>query len=170
MCFSGHLVDILAFHWGLKCVLSNIRPVKAHVCMCVSESAHVYMHMYLWVCALTYVYICMCVSQMAGGGRWGCSGGIAGVKHLCGSKPRSGQLQRPMFKVNGGLRWLFISRLLHSCWTPSATAINPHHPLAPPFSRLCPRGPVPKIPVHRDQFCAVRNPTQRMRTHTHAHT
>lgn len=59
--------------------------------------------------------------------RWwgGDSGGMEGVKHFCGSKPRSGQLQWPMFKVNGGLRWLFISRLLYPCWIPSA---NRHQP------------------------------------------
>ncbi|CAL8299665.1 unnamed protein product [Boreogadus saida] len=47
--------------------------------------------------------------------------GVAGVKHLCGSKPRSGQQQWPMFKVNGGLRWLFISRLLQPYRNPTAT-------------------------------------------------
>lgn len=70
----------------------------------------------LWVCI--YVYICMCVVQMVVVKGGVSSGGMVGVKHLYGSKPRSGQLQWPMFKVNGGLRWLFISRLLLLCWTP----------------------------------------------------
>lgn len=75
------------------------------------------MHINLWVC--TYVYICMCSVQMVVVEGGVSSGGMVGVKHLYGSKPRSGQLQWPMFKVNGGLRWLFISRLLLLCWTPS---------------------------------------------------
>lgn len=81
-------------------------------------------HICIYRCALCmYVSICM-------PSRWweGDSGGMVGVKHLCGSKPRSGQQQWPMFKVNGGLRWLFISRLLHLCWTPSANHHPHHHP------------------------------------------
>lgn len=64
------------------------------------------------------VHICMGPVQMVVVEGGGSSGGTVGVKHLYGSKPRSGQLQWPMFKVNGGLRWLFISRLLLLCWTP----------------------------------------------------
>lgn len=74
------------------------------------------MHINLWLC--TYVYICMCPVQMVVVEGGVSSGGMVGVKHLYGSKPRSGQLQWPMFKVNGGLRWCFISRLLLLCWTP----------------------------------------------------
>ncbi len=101
------------------------------ICAFAYESACVYMHMYLWLCARMYTYACM-LSRWRGGGSWG----MVGVKHLCGSKPRSGQLQWPMFKVNGGLRWLFISRLLHPCWTPSA---NRHQPSSSSLSLfLCP--------------------------------
>lgn len=73
------------------------------------------MHMYLWVCTHIYTYACS-LCRWQGGWLWGNDG----VQHLCGSKPRSGQLQWPMFKVNGGLRWLFISRLLLLCRTPLA--------------------------------------------------
>lgn len=76
----------------------------------------VHMHINLWAC--TYVYICMRPVQMVVVEGGVSSGGMVGVKHLYGSKPRSGQLQWPTFKVNGGLRWLFISRLLLLCWTP----------------------------------------------------
>lgn len=47
--------------------------------VCVWGLANVYMHMYLWVCARTYVYICMCVFQMAGGLLWGNGGGRASL-------------------------------------------------------------------------------------------
>lgn len=70
-------------------------------------------------------YACIHMHVCCPDGREVSSGEMVGVKHLGGSKPRSGQLQWPMFKVNGGLRWLFISRLLHPCWTPSA---NRHRP------------------------------------------
>lgn len=123
-------------------------------------------HAYVFVGVCMYVYICMCAVQMAGGVS---SGGMVGVKHLCGSKPRSGQLQWPMFKVNGGLRWLFISRLLHPCWTPSA---NRHRPSSSslslflsPSTGTCPENACPLGSI----LCCVP-PTQCMQTHTHAHT
>lgn len=114
---------------------NNVKPVNAYVH--VHESGYVHMHMYLWVCARMYTYACMRSRWQGGGSSWG----MAGVRHLRGSKPRSGQLQWPMFKVNGGLRWLFISRLLHPCWTLSA---NSHQPsssspslLLPPSTGTC---------------------------------
>lgn len=96
---------------------NNVKPVKAYVhvylswptctCICICGCVHVCIHMHA---------CCPDGKRWGGGFSWG----RVGVKHLCGSKPRSGQLQWPMFKVNGGLRWLFISRLLRPCWTPSA--------------------------------------------------
>lgn len=99
--------------------------MEQHTCACIC------------ICGCVHICIHMHVCCPDGGGS---SGGMVGVKHLCGSKPRSGQLQRPMFKVNGGLRWLFISRLLHPRWTPSA---NRHQPSSSslPFS----------LSVHRDR-------------------
>ena len=129
------------------------------MCMCIWVNIHVHAYVSGGVC--TYVYICMRAVQMAKWG-WGSSGGMAGVNHLCGSKPRSGQLQCPMFKVNGGLRWLFISRLLHPCWTPSA---NHHQPLSSSLSPLRPQGPVLKMPVHWDPFCAMCNPLKGLLLH-----
>lgn len=111
-------------HKHTNCSLQSDRiqqhQTQESICACVYESTCVYMHMYPWVCARMYTYACV-LSRWQGGS----SGGMMGVKHLCGSKPRSGQLQWPMFKVNGGLRWLFVSGLLQSCWTPSA---NRHLP------------------------------------------
>lgn len=120
------------------------------------------MHMYLWVCTHIYTYACS-LCRWQGGWLWGNDG----VQHLCGSKPRSGQLQWPMFKVNGGLRWLFISRLLLLCRTPLA-----QQPLI--FfivflsSTLSPEGPVQNKAVHWDPFWAVCNPSQCIWTHIHA--
>lgn len=141
---------------------NNMKPVKANVymsqptctCICIYGCVHVCIHMHV------------CCPD----GRGVALGGMVGVKHLCGSKPRSGQLQWPMFKVNGGLRWLFISRLLHPCWTPSANRHQPSSSSLSPFLPLRPQGPVLKMPVHWDPFCAVCNPTQHMRTRTHART
>lgn len=134
-----------------RCVTQRHRqsPTTAtcvDMCVCIYGPTYVCMHMYLWVCAHMYTYACM-LSRWQGGS----SGGMVGVKHLCGSKPRSGQLQWPMFKVNGSLRWLFISRLLHPCWTPSANRHQPSSSSRSLFS-LHPQGPVLKMPVHWDPF------------------
>lgn len=101
------------------------------------------------ICICACVHVCIHMHACWPDGSRDNSGGMVGVKHLYGSKPRSGQLQWPMFKVNGGLRWPFISRLLHPCWTQSA---NRHQPSSssPSLLLLCPQGPVLKMPVHRD--------------------
>lgn len=85
------------------------------MCIYLIISAHAYKSVGVHICIHMHV---LCPDGGGGGGGVS-SGGMVGVKHLYGSKPRSGQLQWPMFKVNGGLRWLFISRLLLLCWTPS---------------------------------------------------
>lgn len=119
-------------------------------CICICGCVHVCIHMHA-----------CCPDGGGGAGSWG----MTGVRHLCGSKPRSGQLQWPMFKVNRGLRWLFISRLLHPCWTLSA---NSHQPSSPSPSLLlststgtctenaCPLGsiwvPVLPHPAHADTY------------------
>lgn len=127
------------------------------ICTCLSGPTYVYMHMHLWVCAHTmYTYAWM-LSRWQGG----ISGGMVGVKHLCGSKPRSGQLLWPMFKVNGGLRWLFISRLPHHCWTPLAK-LSPTLIIFLFLFSLHPQGPALKLHVHWDPFCTVSNCTEHM--------
>lgn len=146
----------------------HTKPVTEYVLICTCIIQHVHAYGYLCVCAHTYVYICMRPVQMARGVS---SGGTVGVKHLGGSKPRSGQLQWPMFKVNGGLRWLFISRLLLPCWT----SIGRQPPtlliiIFLPFARTLRGDLVLKVPVHWDPFWALCGPAQRMQTHTHART
>lgn len=83
---------------------------------------------------------------------------MVGVKHLCGSKPMSGQLQWPMFKVNEGLRWLFIRKPLHSWWTPSANPYKHSGSSYTPFSSH-PQGLGLKVITHWDPFPTISNQT-----------
>lgn len=146
------------------------------ICACASGPAYVYMNMHLWVCAhAMYTYACV-LSRWQGGS----SGGMVGVKHLCGSKPMSGQLQWPMFKVNEGLRWLFIRNPLHSWWTASASPYKHSWSSYTPFS-FHPQGLGQKVITHWDPFSTVRNQTLAdtfecshtsdsvQQTHTHKH-
>lgn len=116
--------------------------VKPETCYSYLIYVHAYMEQHTCVCICIYGCVHICIHMHAccpdGGGS---SGEMVGVKHLCGSKPRSGQLQRPMFKVNGGLRWLFISRLLHPRWTPSANRHQPSSSSSLLFS----------LSIHRDR-------------------
>lgn len=114
---------------------SSDKGVKAYVhvyilqptctCICICGCVHICIHMHA------------CCPDGGDRGSWG----MVGVKHLCGSKPRSGQLQWPMFKVNGGLRWLFISRLFRPCWTPLANSHRPSSSSSPSLHILS---------IHRD--------------------
>lgn len=134
------------------------------ICACAYESACVYMHMYLWVCARMYTYACM-LSRWRGGalGEWW--GSSIFVDQSQGQGSCSGPCSRWMEASDGSS--------LAGCSIPAGphrlTATNPHHHLSPFFS-VRPQGPVLKMPVHWDLFCALCNPTQRMQTHTHAHT
>lgn len=156
---------------SMQRISAGVKPETCYSYLCEHMCMHIWSNIRVCICIHGCVHICIHMHACCPDGG-GSSGEMVGVKHLCGSKPRSGQLQRPMFKVNGGLRWLFISRLLHPRWTPSA---NRHQPSSSslPFS----------LSIHRDRswtrpstgihfiLCVTPPSTfSHIHTLTHAHT